>query len=786
MYYPSLITSHWQKKIWLCTTNFKMASRENNIHHYSSTKMTFLIASTILILASAQFNSAHGESSWAITCYNDSLASWNRWLQYVDQFFDGTKCDVQCSLNCVCNLGDYNNVLINCTNETMIVAPVPYPTMDEKFVSWADNRLSSFTENSFTSFAETLRVLNLNNNSFINLNPGIFAQLPKLVTLILTHNKLQIVEAGVFRGLAKLVNLDLSNNIVKEMKPGAFESLEELQTLDLSHNMIKSSNANMFKGLTRLSWLDLGYNILSEINFEAFEGVSNLKHLFLKNNFLSQIPPTTFNKYTRLIWLDLSSNKLKDVHPYTFQNLQQLQTLNLYHNELQFLAKGTFQNLQQLRYLELSRNNITTLNFHPFKGCLLLETLELMQNPLQWISYDSFEGLNDTTQIIVDNAATCCFVTKAKCNSTSSRSPFLTCGRLLPFDVLRVGIWIISILALINNVLGILVRGRKATQLNRVQLLLITNLSISDFLMGVYLITLLSVDLYYHDYFPSHSESWRNSMLCKVSGAISVLSSETSVFFITLISIDRFLRVKFPLSKYLLSNKSTRIVLPLLWSVAFSISISSFVLSWMDSDVYSVSETCVGLPISRQPLYTINTTTIPVSKPFRPKYRYEGVTIQQLVYTGSEPSMQFSFAIFAILNSMCFLVVGFCYITIFISVRQSAKRSGLAISRKEIHMAKKLSLLVLTDFCCWVPIGVLSILVQAGAVEVNPVAHAWIATFILPINSSINPFLYTLGDVIADKCTFTKCKGQINGRTSIQMDMITKAKSTTYRPNMAK
>ena len=36
-------------------------------------------------------------------------------------------------------------------------------------------------------------------------------------------------------------------------------------------------------------------------------------------------------------------------------------------------------------------------------------------------------------------------------------------------------------------------------------------------------------------------------------------------------------------------------------------------------------------------------------------------------------------------------------------------------------------------------------------VEVDPVAYAWIATFVLPINSSINPFLYTLASLTFDK-----------------------------------
>ena len=133
------------------------------------------------------------------------------------------------------------------------------------------------------------------------------------------------------------------------------------------------------------------------------------------------------------------------------------------------------------------------------------------------------------------------------------------------------------------------------------------------------------------------------------------------------------------------------------------------------------------------------------------------------IATSSKVAMKFSIAIFTGLNLFCFFVVGFCYLSIFITATKTTKKSGRSSSVKEdIQMAKKMFLLVLTDFCCWVPIGVLSILVQAGAVEVNPVAYAWIATFILPINSSINPFLYTLGDVIADKvsCSCTRCEKQ--------------------------
>ncbi len=89
----------------------------------------------------------------------------------------------------------------------------------------------------------------------------------------------------------------------------------------------------------------------------------------------------------------------------------------------------------------------------------------------------------------------------------------------------------------------------------------------------------------------------------------------------------------------------------------------------------------------------------------------------------------------------CFLVVGYCYLAIFISARQTSKNAGRSRDQnEEIRMAMKIFVIVFTDFCCWVPVGIYSILIQAGAVDDNPVAYAWIATLVLPINSAINPY----------------------------------------------
>ena len=65
-------------------------------------------------------------------------------------------------------------------------------------------------------------------------------------------------------------------------------------------------------------------------------------------------------------------------------------------------------------------------------------------------------------------------------------------------------------------------------------------------------------------------------------------------------------------------------------------------------------------------------------------------------------------------------------------------------------MAKKMFAIAFTDFCCWVPLSFICILAQCGVFEISPEMYAWTVGFILPINSSINPFLYVLYEAISN------------------------------------
>ncbi|CAB3984347.1 MAM and LDL-receptor class A domain-containing 1-like, partial [Paramuricea clavata] len=59
-------------------------------------------------------------------------------------------------------------------------------------------------------------------------------------------------------------------------------------------------------------------------------------------------------------------------------------------------------------------------------------------------------------------------------------------------------------------------------------------------------------------------------------------------------------------------------------------------------------------------------------------------------------------------------------------------------------IAKRMMFIILTDFLCWFPVIIISVLALTGNLyDPSKQVYAWIAVFVLPVNSSINPLLYT-------------------------------------------
>ena len=726
--------------------------------------------------------------------YSANIHAW--WFkEYILKLY-GTICYTQCVYNCKCTLNG-NTTTSNCSDGKTFSSVVPYAS-NIRHLTWADSTLHSIKARSFAMFGNTLEILHLKNIGLTYLEPGVFSHLTKLEVLWLDGNSLNRILPSLFGELVNLKSLFLNNNKLRSLKPGSFEGLvnlhrlnlssnnlsvmhsqslsglRELFLLDLSNNLIQELHANVFDPVVNLMILHLSNNSLQNVNHTVFKGLTELQVFALDKNVLESIDYRTFKDMRKLLWFDLSHNNLDQLEPDLFQGLEKLQELtisgnrifsihsdsfqsqtrllylHLDRNQLGYLPNNVFHSMHQLQFLNLSFNHLLKIPSKLFHQCVNLKSLDLQSNPLKWIEDHSLSAVNNTIKLLVTEYSTCCY-TSAHCLFDIPPSSYLTCQRLLPSQLLRIATWCTSILTILANGCAFYVRLRQKQRV-KVQMFLISNLSISDFLMGIYLLALLAADLYYKNYFPSHSDAWRRSLLCRVAGALSILSSEASTIFIMLISIDRLLGVKYTFSKYRLRTRYVRFLTCLVWFVAFGISITSFAFSEIDSDFYSVSEVCVGLPISRK--HTFIRSNKPVYIPAT-LYSYKvnwKTDVLEVVKGKNNASMYFSIATFTGLNLLCFIIVGYCYVSIFVEARNTTKKSGrLSNTNEEIRMAIKIYLIVLTDFCCWVPIGILSILAQAGVVEIDPVAYAWIATFVLPINSSVNPLLYTLGSMLSSK-----------------------------------
>ena len=675
--------------------------------------------------------------SIAIECEEEYIQHWQGFYRHkVNK--TGIKCYEKCSPKCKCTLGDLK-VTRNCTGSNVTIFPIIYPSDDIKYLNWNNSVLHDIKPGAFWRFGSFLRSLYLANvslhlqpgsfaglrglqfldlgfNNLDELLPGVFRDLFSLIYLDLTKNKLSEIEVGVFRELIELEVLHLDSNRISRITEGAFEDLVQLRVLTLSDNRLSTINAGVFKRLIQLRDLNLRYNRLFEINREVFKGLIQLEHLFLHNNSLNRIPDGTMENLVQLKNLTMFDNKLSEIRAGVFKGLIRLKHLYLMNNYLSWIEEGAFEDQERLTLLALYNNRLTEIDAGVFRGLILLEALylhnnslnrisdgafehlvqlqvlALRENPLMWIVKKTLAGLNKNVSLLVTDYATCCF-TSANCEYLTPQSPYLTCERLLPYNLLRIAMWFVCSFAIFGNIFVLCTRFSNKRQI---------------------------ADLYYTEYFPSHSESWRHSMLCRIAGALSVLSSEASAFFITLITIDRFVGIKYTFSKFRLGNKSTRIIVILLWTIAFSISIAVFILSRKDSDAYAPSEICVGLPISRTPTYS--TSKGDLYRYLPDVYDLSHIKIEQ---TSSKFGMGFSIAIFTGVNLICFFIIGYCYLAIFIYARQTATNAGRSPNlNNEIHMAMKMSLIVFTDFCCWVPIGILSILTLAGVVESNPVAYA--------------------------------------------------------------
>ncbi|XP_059176558.1 uncharacterized protein LOC131956151 [Physella acuta] len=313
---------------------------------------------------------------------------------------------------------------------------------------------------------------------------------------------------------------------------------------------------------------------------------------------------------------------------------------------------------------------------------------------------------------------------------------FSSCEDLLGDQVKRILLWILAVVSVGGNLTVIGFRLLLERQLiTKSYRLFITNLSISDLIMGLYLFIIAGNDVYYREDYVMYESEWRHSSLCTAAGFLATLSCETSALFVLLVTLERYLVIRFPLGPYRIKRVKKYFLLLVSWVVGVVLAVVPLV--YPDWGVYSSNGMCLGLPMTRN----------------------------------QESGWAYSLGVFLICNCILFILIAVGQLAIFqvMSREKTQLHTGalsLAKRRREIMVAKNLSLVVMSNFLCWFPICVIGLMTARGH-TFSQQTYGWLAVFVLPLNSAVNPVIYTLPVVYKKWEDFKNGKTKNNSCTEV-------------------
>ncbi|KAI0237394.1 Relaxin receptor 1 [Lamellibrachia satsuma] len=228
--------------------------------------------------------------------------------------------------------------------------------------------------------------------------------------------------------------------------------------------------------------------------------------------------------------------------------------------------------------------------------------------------------------------------------------------------------------------------------------------------MGVYLLIIACQDIIFRDHYNQHALQWTTSWCCQATGALAMTSCEVSVFILTYMSVERYLTIAFPFKSQKLRMRPRIVIMATLWVSGAAIALFPIVSSGILGNFYGTNGMCF-------PLH--------VHDPFAPGWQYSA-----FVFIG--------------VNSVAMVTIMCCYAALFISIQSTRSKSQTTFTAvNDLTLARRFFVIVFTDALCWIPIIVIKILALVS-VTISDDVYAWLAIFVLPVNSAINPVIYTL------------------------------------------
>uniref|UniRef100_A0AC11ECB1 Relaxin family peptide receptor 1 n=1 Tax=Ovis aries TaxID=9940 RepID=A0AC11ECB1_SHEEP len=503
----------------------------------------------------------------------------------------------------------------------------------------------------------------------------------------LKRNLIRKLPPNVFKKYHGLQTLCLQNNKIRSVSVYAFRGLYSLTKLYLSHNKITLLKPGVFEDLHRLEWLIIEDNHLSRISPLTFYGLNSLILLVLMNNVLTRLPDKSLCQHMpRLHWLDFEGNHIHNLRNLTFISCSNLTVLVMRKNKINHLSENTFAPLQKLDEFSLDGIEISNIQQRMFRPLM----------NLSYIYFKRFQYCGYAPHVRI---------CKPNTDGLSSLED------LLASIIQRVFVWVVSAVTCFGNIFVICMRPYIRSE-NKLHAMSIISLCCADCLMGIYLFVIGAFDLKFRGEYNKHAQLWMESTHCQLLGSLAILSTEVSVLLLTFLTLEKYICIVYPFRCLRLGKCRTITVLILIWIIGVIVAF---------------------IPLSNK-------------KFFKNYYGTNGVCFPLHSEDAESTGAQiYSVAIFLGINLAAFLIIVFSYGSMFYSIHQSAITANEVQNqvRKEMILAKRFFFIVFTDALCWIPIFILKFL-SLLQVEIPGTITSWVVIFILPINSALNPILYTL------------------------------------------
>uniref|UniRef100_A0A8C8ZQH2 Follicle-stimulating hormone receptor n=1 Tax=Prolemur simus TaxID=1328070 RepID=A0A8C8ZQH2_PROSS len=539
---------------------------------------------------------------------------------------------------------------------------------------------------------------------------GAFSGFEDLEKIEISQNDvLEVIEADVFSNLPKLheIRIEKANNLLY-INTEAFQNLPNLRYLLISNTGIKHLPAvHKIQSLQKvLLWLSK--NGIQEIHNRAFNG-TQLDELNLSdNNNLEELPNDVFQGASGPVILDISGTRIHSLPSYGLENLKKLRARSTYNlKKLPSLEKLVALMEASLTYPSHCcafanwRRQIS--EFHPVcnKSILRQEFDDMTQARGQRVSLaeDDESSYGRGFDVIYNefDYDLCNEVVDVTCSPKPDA--FNPCEDIMGYNILRVLIWFISILAITGNIIVLVILITSQYKLT-VPRFLMCNLAFADLCIGIYLLLIASVDIHTKSQYHNYAIDWQTGAGCGAAGFFTVFASELSVYTLTAITLERWHTITHAMQ--------------LDCKVQLRHAASVMVMGWIFAFVAALF-----------PIFGISS--------------YMKVSIC-LPMDIDSPLSQLYVMSLLVLNVLAFVVICGCYTHIYLTVRNP----NIISSSSDTKIAKRMAMLIFTDFLCMAPISFFAISASLKVPLITVSKAKILLVLFYPINSCANPFLYAI------------------------------------------